>query len=58
MTSAGNVCELVAYEGQAHAFFNYRDGNNPCYTQTVRQADRFLARLGYLKGEPTVQGTS
>ena len=55
MTDAGDNCELVAYPGQEHGFFNYRDGSNPYYVRTVRQADRFLADLGYLQGEPTIQ---
>ena len=55
MTDAGNNCELVAYPGQEHGFFNYGDGKNPYYVRTVREADRFLANLGYLEGEPTLQ---
>ena len=55
MTDAGNDCELVAYPGQEHGFFNYRDGKNPYYARTLREADRFLTDLGYLQGEPTIQ---
>ena len=55
MKSAGNVCELVVYEGQEHAFFNYRDGSNSYYAKTVSAADRFLANLGWLEGEPTIR---
>ena len=46
-------CDLHLYEGQPHGFFNYR--NREYYTKTVIEMDRFLASLGYLKGEPTWQ---
>jgi len=39
---------------QPHGFFNYRKGKNPYYNQTVIAADKFLASLGYLKGNPTL----
>lgn len=48
MKKAGNRCELVGYEGQAHGFFNYgRKGGR--YEQTVRALDQFLVSLGYLE---------
>ena len=37
--------------GQGHAFFNYQ----PWADLTLISADRFLAKLGFLKGEPTLQ---
>lgn len=43
MKKAGNRCELVGYEGQAHGFFN-----TARYDETVAEADRFLTSLGYL----------
>ena len=58
MTDAGNDCQLVAYPGQEHGFFNYREGDNPCYAETLREVDRFLVRLGWLTGMPAVGGTS
>ncbi len=54
MTKAGVRCELRIYEGQGHGFFNAKDGGVKYYTLTVREADRFLASLGWLKGEPTL----
>lgn len=54
MREAGVRCDLHLYEGEGHAFFNYREGQNPYYNRTVRAADRFLAALGYLEGEPTL----
>ena len=54
MEANGRRCDLHLYEGQPHGFFNYgRQGDN--YTKTVIEMDRFLASLGYLKGEPTLQ---
>lgn len=53
MEKAGVKSELHIYEGQPHGFFNYR-GDKANYRQTVTAADKFLAKLGYLKGEPTV----
>lgn len=45
----GRRCELVAYEGAGHGFFNFgRDGNKP-FTDTVTRMDAFLVSLGYLK---------
>ncbi|MBN2326894.1 MAG: alpha/beta hydrolase [Candidatus Omnitrophica bacterium] len=47
--------DLHLYDGQPHGFFNYRDGNNTYYIQTVIAADKFLVSLGYLTGEPTLK---
>jgi len=53
MKRFGNRCELVAFEGKGHGFFNYaRDLK--AYVETVTAADRFLASLDYLQGPPTV----
>ena len=53
MQEAGNTCELVAFEGKGHGFFNHgRDKES--YPATVRAADAFLRKLGYLEGEPTL----
>jgi len=54
MEQAGARCELHVYEGQPHGFFN-RGRNARCYAQTVREMDRFLASLGWLSGEPTIE---
>ena len=47
----GNRCELWTAEGQGHGFFN----RSPWHEATLFQADRFLASLGYLQGEPTIE---
>ena len=54
MKEAGNRCELVGFEGEGHGFFNYGRKDHKYFIQTMRQVDRFLADLGYLKGEPTI----
>ncbi len=55
MKEAGNVCQLLPFEGKGHGFFNYgRDEDNKSFKETVLAADKFLCSLGYLKGEPTL----
>jgi hypothetical protein len=46
---------LVPAEGQGHGFFNFGRGDNSQYRETIRAADRFLAGLGFLEGEPTIE---
>jgi acetyl esterase/lipase len=55
MTGAGNRCKLVGFEGQGHGFFNYGRGDGSAYVETVRAMDEFLAELGFLEGEPTIE---
>lgn len=50
MTKAGVRCETHVYEGQPHGFFN----QDPYKTATLIEADKFLASLGWLQGEPTL----
>ena len=52
MQEAGVRCDLHLYEGQGHGFFNYAKGDP--YTLTMIEADKFLASLGYLEGEPSL----
>jgi len=54
MKEAGNRCELVAFEGMQHGFFNYGRFDNVPFVETVRAMDRFLGSLGFLSGEPTL----
>jgi len=51
----GVRCDLAVYPGQGHGFFNYNRPGRPCFAATLAEADRFLASLGYLRGEPTVE---
>lgn len=53
MEAAGSRCDLFLYDGQQHGFFNKR--NEEYYRKTVYHADQFLAVLGYIKGEPTIE---
>jgi len=54
MVNAGNRCELVGSEGQAHGFFNFGRNEDRFSIETLQAADQFLASLGWLKGEPAV----
>jgi acetyl esterase/lipase len=54
MTTAGNRCELDAYEGETHGFFNVGRGDNAMFRKTLASADKFLASLQYLSGPPQV----
>ncbi|HVJ87249.1 MAG TPA: alpha/beta hydrolase, partial [Caulifigura sp.] len=51
---AGNRCELVAFEGQGHGFFNWNRKDKQAFAETLEKTDRFLASLGWLSGPPTV----
>jgi acetyl esterase/lipase len=51
MTKANVRCETHVYAGQPHGFFN----KDPYKTATIIEADKFLASLGWLKGEPTLK---
>lgn len=57
MHDLGNRCELKAYEGQPHGFFNPGRGKGPQraaatqrYYETMQQLDGFLDSLGYTLG--------
>jgi acetyl esterase/lipase len=55
MQAAGVRCELDLYEGREHGFFNYGNAGGKDFLATLASADRFLASLGWLEGEPTVE---
>ncbi len=52
MHAVGARCELHLYQDQSHGFFNYRNGENAIYFQTVTEMDVFLQSLGYLQPLP------
>ena len=54
MKKAGNQAELAAYLNQKHGFFNYGRGNAKMFSATMKRTDEFLAKLGWLKGKPTI----
>jgi acetyl esterase len=49
---AGTRAEFYTAAGQQHGFFN-RFPDSPWHALVLRQADLFLASLGYLHGNPT-----
>ncbi len=49
--SLGVRADQYLAEGQGHGFFN----NSPWRERTIIAADKFLASLGLLKGEPTIR---
>jgi acetyl esterase/lipase len=51
MKNVGAKCELHLYEGQGHGFYNAK--NPKYYYETIVDADKFLAELGWVKGPPT-----
>ena len=53
MQAAGNRCELVGFDRQAHGFFN----REPYLSQTLAQANAFLTSLGWLAEAPRPRGT-
>lgn len=55
MKAVGSRSELTIYEGQNHGFFNYDRNGGRWFRLTMLEADKFLASLGYLKGEPTIK---
>jgi len=50
MKVVGVRSDLHLYDGQPHGFFNKAK-----FKETVIEADKFLASLGFLKGEPTLK---
>jgi len=58
MQEAGNKCELVAFEGEDHGFFNgdyfIKGAGDKNYNLCMYDTDVFLKKLGFLKGKPTL----
>jgi acetyl esterase len=50
MKKVGSRCDVHIYPGQGHGFFNKPE----FYTKTMLETDKFLASLGWLQGEPTL----
>jgi acetyl esterase/lipase len=57
MKKVGTRSELMLFPHQPHGFFNAGRGGGHAYRQTVHAMDRFLQSLGYLQGEPTIDGS-
>lgn len=47
--SKGGRCDVHLYGGQPHGFFNYREGKNPYYDETVASMEEFLRSEGLLE---------
>jgi acetyl esterase len=54
MKTAGVRCDTHIYPGEGHGFFN----RQPYLNQTLAEADKFLATLGWLHGAPTLENES
>lgn len=54
MRQAGNRCDVHGFPGRGHGFFNHARGDGADFHRTMRLADEFLASLGWLQGEPTI----
>ena len=56
MKAVGARCDLHVYPGAGHGFFNKRPNKDDrWFLATLAEADRFLASLGWVKGEPTLR---
>jgi acetyl esterase len=55
MIAVGNRAELYTAEGQGHGFFQELRPIGHWHEAVVHQSDLFLASLGYLHGEPTIE---
>ncbi|MDA1017493.1 MAG: alpha/beta hydrolase fold domain-containing protein [Planctomycetota bacterium] len=55
MRDVGSQSELFLYKDQPHGFFNFGRSGGTYYHQTVTEMDRFLAKLGYISGPPTLK---
>jgi acetyl esterase/lipase len=51
---AGNRCDLRAYEGEPHGFFNLGRKNNAPFASTLKDVDHFLTSLNWLTAPDTV----
>ena len=54
LRAAGNRAELHVYPDQPHGFFNFDRDDSRHFALTVRAADAFLASLGWIQGEPSL----
>ncbi len=55
MKRAGVRCDTHIYPGVGHGFFNKAMNGGREFSSTLFETDRFLASLGWLKGQPTLQ---
>lgn len=55
MKAEGSRCELRTWQDLPHGFFNWQRYENKPFVETMQATDKFLASLGYLEGEPTIE---
>ena len=49
-----NDCKLVSFSGKPHGFFNWGRFENAPFHKSMYETDLFLYKLGWLKGQPTI----
>jgi acetyl esterase/lipase len=54
MKSVGSRCDVHIYPGAGHGFFN----SDRYFVETVIEADKFLASLDWINGEPTLDASN
>lgn len=57
MEAVGNDCEVEIFKTMPHSFFNYSKYDHVPYYKTILTSDRFLERLGWVEGNPTLDVT-
>lgn len=55
MEQTGNDIETHFYKNQKHGFFHINKGGQKMFEDVLTKIDRFLTRLGYLKGKENVK---
>lgn len=50
----GRNCKLVSFAGKPHGFFNWGRFENAPFRESMYETDLFLSKLGWLKGQPTI----
>ncbi|MEP3837812.1 MAG: prolyl oligopeptidase family serine peptidase [Algibacter sp.] len=59
MQEAGNKSKLIVFDDEGHGFFNgsfFRpNSEDKLFNETIYHTDKFLKKLGYLKGRPTIE---
>ena len=48
-------CRLVSFPEKPHGFFNWGRFANEPFRKSMLETDLFLSKLGWLKGEPTIE---
>jgi acetyl esterase len=53
-TRLGLKCRLIPFADKPHGFFNWGRFENEPFRKSMKETDRFLSELGWLKGKPTI----